>query len=217
MVSDIAGIERIRFTSPHPKDFPHKLIDIVAENQKVCRQIHLPLQSGNNRILEMMNRTYTKIEFLDLVILMRERIPDLALSTDVIVGFPTETDEEYKDTLTVMREVGFDSAFMFKYSERKQTIAERKFPDNIPEEVKSDRLIELVEMQRKINFEKNQPHLGKIFDVLVEGRAKKPNQLMGRNEANKIVVFADQGQRVGDFVSVKIEEVTPNTLIGSVV
>jgi len=217
MVSEISGIERIRFTSPHPKDFPHKLIDVVANNEKVCRQIHLPLQSGNDRILEMMNRTYTQKEYLDLVRFMRERIPDLALSTDVIVGFPTESDEEYKDTLKVMQAVRFDSAFMFKYSERKQTIAERKFPDDVSEEVKTERLIELVEMQRKINFEQNQPHLGKTFEVLVEGKAKKPKQLMGRNEANKIVVFADGGQQVGDFVNIKIDEVTPNTLIGSVV
>jgi tRNA-2-methylthio-N6-dimethylallyladenosine synthase len=216
-VGEVSGIERIRFTSPHPKDFPHKLIDVVANNTKVCRQIHLPLQSGNNRILDIMNRTYTREEFLDLVELMRARIPDLALSTDVIVGFPGETDEEYKDTLRIMDEVRFDSAFMFKYSERKQTIAERKFPDDVPEEVKTDRLIELVEMQRKINFEKNQPHLGKTFEVLIEGKAKKPDQLMGRNEANKIVVFPDKGQQVGDFVNVIIDEVTPNTLIGSVV
>jgi tRNA-2-methylthio-N6-dimethylallyladenosine synthase len=217
MVSEVSGIKRIRFTSPHPKDFPHKIIDVVANNEKVCRQIHLPLQSGNDRILEMMNRTYTQKEFLDLVTFMRERMPDLALSTDVIVGFPTERDDEYQDTLKVMREVRFDSAFMFKYSERKQTIAERKFPDDVPEEVKTERLIELVEMQRKINFEQNQPHLGKTFEVLVEGKAKKPDQLMGRNEANKIVVFADGGQQVGDFVDVQIDEVTPNTLIGGIV
>ncbi len=217
MVSEVSGIERIRFISPHPKDFPVKLIDTVANNEKVCKQIHLPLQSGNDRILDLMNRTYSQREFLDLVGLMRKKIPDLALSTDVIVGFPTESDEEYEDTLKMIREVRFDSAFMFKYSERKQTIAQRKFPDDVVEEVKTDRLIELVEIQRKINFEKNQYHLGKTFEVLVEGKAKKPDQLMGRNEASKIVVFPDQGQKVGDFVNVSIDEVTPNTLIGSVV
>jgi tRNA-2-methylthio-N6-dimethylallyladenosine synthase len=217
MVSEVSGIERIRFISPHPKDFPVKLIDIVANNEKACKQIHLPLQSGNDRILDLMNRTYSQKEFLDLVDLMRNKIPDLALSTDVIVGFPTESDQEYEDTLKLIREVRFDSAFMFKYSERKQTIAQRKFPDDVAEEVKTDRLIELVEMQRKINFENNQHHLGKTFEVLVEGKAKKPDQLMGRNKANKIVVFPDQGQKVGDFVDVVVEEVTPNTLIGSVV
>jgi len=217
MVSEVSGIERIRFTSPHPKDFPLKLIDIVAENDKACRQIHLPLQSGNDRILDLMNRTYTQKEYLDLVDLMRKKIPDLSLTTDVIVGFPTENDEDYNDTLKVLREVRFDSAFMFKYSERRQTIAERKFPDDVSDEVKTERMIELVELQRKINFENNQVHLSNTFEVLVEGRAKKPDQLMGRNEANKIVVFPDQGQQVGDFVTVVVEEVTPNTLIGSVV
>jgi len=217
MVSEVSGIERIRFTSPHPKDFPIKLIDVVANNKKACRQIHLPLQSGNDRILDLMNRTYTQKEYLDLVDLMRKKIPDLSLTTDVIVGFPTESDEDYQDTLKVLREVGFDSAFMFKYSERKQTIAERKFPDNVSDEVKTERMIELVELQRKINFENNQPHLGNTFEVLVEGKAKKPEQLMGRNETNKIVVFPDQGQKVGDFVTILIDEVTPNTLIGSVV
>jgi tRNA-2-methylthio-N6-dimethylallyladenosine synthase len=217
MVSKVQGIERIRFTSPHPKDFPFKLIEIVANNQKVCRQIHLPLQSGNDRILDMMNRTYTQKEYLDLVNLMRKKIPDLALTTDVIVGFPSESNEDYEDTLEVLREVRFDSAFMFKYSERKQTIAQRKFPDDVAEDVKTERLIQLVEMQRKINFEINQPHLTKTFEVLVEGQAKKPDQLMGRNEANKIVVFPDEGQKIGDFVTILIDEVTPNTLIGSVV
>ena len=170
-----------------------------------------------DRILDLMNRTYTQKEYLDLVDLMRKNIPDLSLTTDVIVGFPSESDVDYEDTLKVLREVKFDSAFMFKYSERKQTIAERKFPDDVPDGVKTDRMIELVELQRKINFENNQPHVGKVFEVLVEGKAKKPDQLMGRNEANKIVVFPDQGQQIGDFVNVVIDEVTPNTLIGLVV
>ena len=217
MVSDVSGIKRIRFTSPHPKDFPLKLIDVVADNRKACRQIHLPLQSGNDRILNMMNRTYTQREYLKLVEFMRKKIPELALTTDVIIGFPTETDADYEDTLKVLHEVRFDSAFMFKYSERKQTIAERKFPDDVPDEVKTERMIKLVELQRKINYDNNRLHLGKVFEVLVEGRAKKPDQLMGRNEANRIIVFPDQGQKAGDFVTVLIDEVTPNTLIGSII
>jgi tRNA-2-methylthio-N6-dimethylallyladenosine synthase len=216
MVSEVPEIRRIRFTSPHPKDFPSKLIDVVTDNEKACKQIHLPLQSGNDRILDMMNRTYSQQEYFDLINLLRNKIPGLAISTDVMVGFPTETDEEYQDTLKVMREVLFDSAFMFKYSERKQTIAQRKFPDDVPEEVKTERLIELVEMQRKINYEKNQKHLGETFEVLVEGRAKKPDQMMGRNDANKIVVFPEESQKSGNFVKVKIGEATPNTLIGTV-
>lgn len=217
MVSEVDGIRRIRFTSPHPKDFPEKLIDVVASNEKVCKQIHLPLQSGNDRILDVMNRTYTSREFLLLVEKMRERIPGLVLTTDVIVGFPTETEAEFQDTLHLMKAVGFDSAFMFKYSERKQTIAIRKYPDDVSEADKTSRITRLVEIQRKISFHKNQSELGKVFEVLIEGPGKKPGQLIGRNDGNKIVAFTGAGQKVGEFVQVKIFEVTPNTLIGELV
>ncbi len=217
MVSEIEGIQRIRFTSPHPKDFPEKLIDVVANNPKVCKHIHLPLQAGNDRILDLMNRTYTQQEFLDLVDYMRSKIPALVLTTDVIVGFPTESEEEFQDTLTVMQKVQFDAAFMFKYSERQHTIASRKYPDDVPEEIKTSRITRLVALQKEIALKKNQQHIGQVFDVLVEGSGKKPNQLLGRNDGNKIVVFPDNGSRVGDFVRVKIHEVTSNTLIGEAV
>ncbi len=217
IVSQVDGIERIRFTSPHPKDFPEKLIEVVAENPKVCKQIHLPLQAGNNRILELMNRTYTREQFMALADHLRARIPHLVLTTDVIVGFPTETEEEFQETLDVMRRVQFDAAFMFKYSERQHTIASRKYPDDVPEEEKTSRITRLVDMQKKIALKKNQEHIGQIFDVLVEGRGKKPNQLLGRNDGNKIVVFPDNGAKIGDFVQVRIEEVTSNTLIGKAV
>jgi tRNA-2-methylthio-N6-dimethylallyladenosine synthase len=130
-VSKVKGIERIRFSSPHPKDYPDRFLDVMANNPKVCKQIHIPLQAGNNRILELMDRTYTKEEFLALVDKMKARIPDVALTTDVIVGFPTETEAEFEDTMDVMRQVQFDQAFMFKYSERKGTIASKKFPDDV--------------------------------------------------------------------------------------
>ncbi len=217
IVSQVDGIERIRFTSPHPKDFPEKLIEVVAENPKVCKQIHLPLQAGNNRILELMNRTYTREQFMALADHLRARIPHLVLTTDVIVGFPTETEEEFQETLDVMRRVQFDAAFMFKYSERQHTIASRKYPDDVPEEEKTSRITRLVDMQKKIALKKNQEHIGQIFDVLVEGRGKKPNQLLGRSDGNKIVVFPDNGAKIGDFVQVRIEEVTSNTLIGKAV
>jgi len=213
-VSEVKGVERIRFTSPHPKDFPEKLLEVVANNKKACKHIHLPLQAGNDRILEMMNRTYTQKEFLDLVEKMRNKIPGLVLTTDIIVGFPTESDEDYKDTLKVIGQVEFDSAFMFSYSERKNTIAQRKYKDDVTEEIKIQRMVELVDLQRKISFKKNQQHLSETFSVLVEGTAKKPDQLMGRNDGNKIVVFPDNGQKVGDIIAVRIDEVTPNTLIG---
>jgi len=216
-VSKVDGIKRIRFTSPHPKDFPVKLLEIMAVNKKICRHVHLPLQSGNDRILELMNRTYTQKEYLDLVDLIRKKVNGVTLTTDVIVGFPTESDSDYQDTLAVMEKVGYDSAFMFIYSERKQTIAQRKFPDDVPAGTKSDRLTNLVNVQRRISFRKNREDLDRVFNVLVEGPAKKPDQLMGRSDGNKIVVFQNRGQQAGDFVKVKIEEVTPNTLIGSVV
>lgn len=214
IVSEVDGIRRIRFTSPHPKDFPAKLIDVVANNPKACKHIHLPLQAGNSRVLDMMNRTYSKEEFLQLAEHLRERIPHLVLTTDVIVGFPTETEEEFQDTLDVMRKVEFDSAFMFKYSERQHTIASRKYPDDVPEEEKTSRITRLVELQRKISYKRNQQHLGQTFEVLVEGPAKKKGQMAGRNDGNKIVVFPDNGAKAGDFVQVKINEVTANTLIG---
>jgi len=217
MVSEIDGIRRIRFTSPHPKDFPPKLIKVVSDNPKACKHIHLPLQAGSDRILEMMNRTYTRQDFLDLVGIIRRIIPDVALTTDIIVGFPTETEEEFLETLEVVEEVSFDSAFMFKYSERKDTVAKRKFPDDVSEEDKTSRITRLVDVQRRISFAMNGAELGKTFEILVEGRAKKPNQLLGRNDGNKIVVFPDNGARPGDFVNVRVYEATPNTLIGEVV
>ena len=214
MVAGVEGIERVRFTSPHPKDFPEKLLRVIAENPNVCKQIHLPLQAGSSRILEMMNRTYSQREFLDMAAHIREVIPDIVLTTDVIVGFPTETEEDFRDTLKVMDEVRFDSAFMFKYSERKQTIASRKFPDDVSEEEKTDRMIRLVERQRAHSLERNRAHIGRTFRVLVEGKGKKEGQMTGRNDGNKIVAFPGEGCNKGDFVDVTIETVTTNTLIG---
>lgn len=165
----------------------------------------------------MMNRTYTQKEFLELVDKMRKKIPELVLTTDIIIGFPTESDDDYNDTLKVVDQVEFDSAFMFKYSERKNTIAQRKFKDDVPEDIKTFRMVNLVDKQRNIGFKKNQQHLEEAFSVLIEGKAKKPTQMMGRNDGNKIVVFPENGKKVGEFVDVKINEVTPNTLIGELI
>ncbi len=216
-VSTVEGIERIRFTSPHPKDFPEKLLQVVAENPKACTHIHLPLQAGSDRVLDLMSRTYTQKEFIDLALHMRERIPGLALTTDVIVGFPTETEEEFLQTLDVLRTVEFDAAFMFKYSERQHTIASRKYPDDVSEEDKTSRIVRLVDMQQEISLKRNQMHIGETFEVMVEGKGKKPNQLLGRTDGNKIAVFPDDGAKDGALVNVKIEEVTSGTLIGEVV
>ncbi len=218
MVSEVQNIERIRFTSPHPKDFPDRLLSVIAENPKVCKHIHLPLQAGNNRILDLMNRTYTKEEFLNLVDKIRNKIPDIILTTDIIVGFPGETEEEFLDTLKVVKKVEFDSAFMFKYSERKNTIASKKYPDDVSDEDKTSRITRLVELQRLISNKQNNAHIGQVFNVLIEGPAKKRNQLSGRNDGNKIVVFDNKGDyKTGDLVKVKIEEASTNTLIGSIV
>lgn len=216
-VSKIEGLRRIRFTSPHPKDFPESLIEVVASNPKACKHIHLPLQAGSDRILEKMNRTYTRDEYIALARKMRDRIPGLAITTDIIVGFPTETEAEFLDTLDLMRQVEFDAAFMFKYSERKGTTAQKRYRDDVSDDDKTSRMIRLVELQRQLSLSRNQAHLGEVFEVMVEGRAKKAGQLMGRNDANKTVVFADNGAQAGDFVKVEVNEVTPNTLIGAAV
>ncbi|NOX37206.1 MAG: tRNA (N6-isopentenyl adenosine(37)-C2)-methylthiotransferase MiaB [Calditrichaeota bacterium] len=218
-VSEVDGIERIRFTSPHPKDFPDSLLRVIAENPKVCRQIHLPLQAGNDRILALMNRTYTRAEFLKLVEKIRRLMPDVVLTTDIIVGFPTETDEEFEDTVRVVETVQFDSAFIFKYSERPKTIAARKYPDDVQDEVKTERIVRLNEIQKKISYQKNCAHVGEVHEVLIEQEftKKSPNHFQGRNEGNKIVIFPRGDYRKGQFVRVKILEATPHALRGEVV
>ncbi len=217
LVSEVDGIERIRFTSPHPKDFPEKLLQVVAENPKACAHIHLPLQAGSDRILDLMSRTYTQKEFINLALRMRETIPGLALTTDVIVGFPTETEEEFQQTLDVLRTVEFDAAFMFKYSERQHTIASRKFPDDVSEEEKTSRIVRLVDLQQAISLKRNRKHIGETFEVMVEGKGKKSNQLLGRTDGNKVTVFPDNGAKDGALVTVKIKDVTSGTLIGEAV
>ncbi len=218
-VSTVEGIERIRFTSPHPKDFPDSLLRVIAENPKVCKQIHLPLQAGNDRVLEMMNRTYTQKEFLDLVDKIRALIPDVVLTTDIIVGFPTETDAEFEDTVRVVETVQFDSAFIFKYSERPKTVAARRFPDDVPDEVKTERIVRLNDIQKKISYQKNLAHVGEIHEVLIEEEKtkKSPDHYQGRNDGNKIVIFPKGEYQKGQFVNVRILDATPHVLLGEVV
>jgi tRNA-2-methylthio-N6-dimethylallyladenosine synthase len=218
-VSHIEGIRRIRFTSPHPKDFPHNLLHVVAENPKVCKHIHLPLQAGNTRVLDLMNRTYSKEEYLALVQDIRSHYPDMIITTDIIVGFPTETDSEFQDTVDVMEKVQFDSAFIFKYSERAGTIAARRHPDDIPEEKKIERIVRLNELQNAISLEKNRQHIGGIQEVLIEQEStrKSPNDFQGRNDGNKIVIFPAGNYGRGDFIKVKITDATPHVLKGKIV
>ncbi len=213
-VGQVPGIERVRFTSPHPMDFPTKLLGVIAENPTLCSQIHLPLQSGNDRILKKMNRNYRKDEFLDLVSSIRETIPGVSLSTDIICGFPTETEEEYEDTVDVVNQVRFDSAYIFKYSERKGTVAKKLWADDVSEEAKSRRVTDLVRRQKEISLENHRSQIGSVQRVLIEGTSRKDDrEWRSRSEANTIVVFADPEARVGDFRQVKIVGATPNTLL----
>jgi tRNA-2-methylthio-N6-dimethylallyladenosine synthase len=211
-VSEVDGIERVRFTSPHPKDFPDKFLQVMAENPKICNHIHLPLQAGNDRILDLMNRTYTKKEFFDLAEKIKKTIPGVSLTTDIIVGFSSETDADFEDTVEVMAEVEFDSAFMFKYSERKQTKAYKNLPDDVPEKVKTERIVRINELQKNISLKKNLEDVGKTFEVLVEGESKRVNQYMGRTDGNKIAVFAAGDYGKGDLIRVEVTEATANTL-----
>jgi len=215
-VSKVEGIKRIRFTSPHPKDFPDKLLDVITNNPKACKHIHLPLQSGNDRILELMNRTYTQKEFLDLVNKIRAKCPSMALSTDAIVGFSSETDAEFEETYNIMKQVQFDSAFIFKYSERKQTIAQRNCPDNVAEAIKTERIVRLNELQKDICLAKNKAHIGEIHDILIENDAygKEGKLSAGRTDGHKLVALNQGSFAIGEWVQAKITGATPNGLKG---
>jgi tRNA-2-methylthio-N6-dimethylallyladenosine synthase len=217
-VSQIDGIQRIRFTSPHPKDFPHDLLHVVAENPKVCKHIHLPLQAGNTRVLNLMNRTYSKEDYLALVDDIRDHYPEMIITTDIIVGFPTESDSEFKDTIDIMEKVQFDSAFIFKYSERKGTIAARRHPDDVPDATKTHRIVRLNELQNEISLQKNRRHVGEIHNVLIEQEStrKSPHDFQGRNDGNKIVIFPKGNYRKGEFVKIKISDATPHVLKGKI-
>jgi tRNA-2-methylthio-N6-dimethylallyladenosine synthase len=216
MVAEVPDIRRVRFTSPHPKDFPRKLLRTMASHPKLCKHIHLPLQAGSDSVLERMSRTYTKQEFLDLVAEIRDVIPEASLTTDVICGFCGETEEDFEETLEVMRRVEFDSAFTFKYSERKHTIAARKFKDDVPEGIKAQRLARLIELQREISKQRNVAEIGKVYEVLVEEPSKKnPNEWLGRTDQNKGVVFFEESVKPGDFARVRVNAAGTNTLRGT--
>jgi tRNA-2-methylthio-N6-dimethylallyladenosine synthase len=188
----------------------------MATNPKLCKHIHLPLQSGSDSVLDRMNRTYTQQEFLGLVDEIRAIVPAVSLTTDVICGFCGETDADFEETLDVVRRVEFDSAFMFKYSQRKQTIAERKFADDVPEEVKTQRLMRLIEVQREISKKRNLAEVGNICEVLVEEPSKKnSHEWLGRTDHYKGVVFSDDAAKPGDFVQVRINGAGTNTLRGT--
>jgi len=216
-VADVPGIERVRFTSPHPKDFPPALLDAVAGHPKICKHIHLPLQSGNDRILDVMGRSYTRNEYLAIVDDIRRRNPDIALTTDIICGFCSETDEEFMDTYRVVQDVGFHAAFVFKYSERKHTIAARKYPDDVPETVKTNRVNRLVDLQTGIAFRINQEMIGRTIATMVEGDAKRSSsQWKGRADNSLTVVWEKDGSRArpGDLVPISVSRASVTTLFG---
>jgi tRNA-2-methylthio-N6-dimethylallyladenosine synthase len=209
----VDGIERIRFTSPHPKDFRPPVIAAIAESRSVCEHVHLPLQSGSTRILKAMRRTYTRDRYLRLVSELREAIPDLALGTDVIVGFPGETEDDFRETLEVVEEVGYDSAFTFVYSPRAGTEA-AQMTDQVPEEVKRDRMERLVEVVQRIAAARNVARVGLVEEVLVEGPSRTDQTLLrGRTRRNTTVNFAGPGE-CGELVPVRIESATSTTLRG---
>lgn len=213
-----AGGMRVRFTTSHPKDMSDDTLRVIAEEPNVCRQIHLPVQSGSNRILQLMNRKYTREWYLDRVAAIRRIIPDCGLSTDIFSGYCSETEEDHQMSLSLMRECAYDSAFMFKYSERPGTYASKHLKDDVPEEVKVRRLNELIALQNELSAESNRRCEGKVYEVLVEGVSKRSrDQLFGRTEQNKVVVFDRGTRRVGDFVKVKITGSSSATLKGEVV
>jgi tRNA-2-methylthio-N6-dimethylallyladenosine synthase len=207
---------RFRFSSPHPKDFPEPLLHLIAERPNLCNYIHIPAQSGSTSMLERMRRPYTREQYFDLVEKMRDIIPGVSLSTDIITGFCDETEEEHLDTMTLMEQVEYDLAYMFAYSERERTLAHRKYEDNVPEDVKKRRLSEIIKQQMNVQEKNNRKEIGKRHLVLVEGTSKRSDkQLSGRTDTNKMVVFDRQNFQKGDYVEVEITDCTSATLMGN--
>ncbi|MHC1708574.1 MAG: tRNA (N6-isopentenyl adenosine(37)-C2)-methylthiotransferase MiaB [Bacteroidales bacterium] len=217
-VADIHPLLRVRFATSHPKDLSDKLIQTISGKPNVCKSIHLPIQSGSNRILWEMNRNYTREWYLGRIAAIRELIPDCMVSTDIIAGFCSEEEGDHEDTKKLMKEVGFDYAFMFKYSERPNTVAADTKKDDVDEATKGRRLQEIIELQGKLSLASNKKDIGKTFEVLVEGSSKRSKtQLAGRNSQNKMVVFHGTGPLPGDYVKVKITGCTSATLLGELI
>ncbi|MBQ4420552.1 MAG: tRNA (N6-isopentenyl adenosine(37)-C2)-methylthiotransferase MiaB [Bacteroidales bacterium] len=216
-VAQVNPLLRVRFATSHPKDISEELIDTIAKYDNICKYIHLPVQSGSNRMLEKMNRKYTVEDYKQKIEMIREKIPDCALSTDVIAGFCSETIEDHRATMDIMSWVGYDSAYMFKYSERPGTLAAKKFEDDVSEEEKIRRLNEIIDLQRELSLQSNRKDIGKTFEVLVEGMSKRDeNKYFGRTSQNKVVIFDRQDTKKGDYIKVKIDDCTSATLFGSI-
>lgn len=217
-VAAISPLLRVRFSTSHPKDISDEVIAIIAANENICRAIHLPAQSGSSRILELMNRKYSREWYLDRIAAIRRAMPDCSISTDIIAGFCTETIEDHEQTMSLMREVGYEFAYMFKYSERPNTKAARTMADDIDEQEKVRRLTEIITLQRELSFESNRRDIGKEYEVLVEGFSRRSiEHLSGRTSQNKVVVFDAHDFKVGDYVRVRITDCSSATLQGEVI
>ena len=217
-VAEVSPLLRVRFATSHPKDMSDRLLEVMASMPNICRAIHLPAQSGSTAMLERMNRKYTREWYLDRIAAIRRYMPDCAITTDLIAGFSGETEEEHQDTLSLMREVGYDFAFMFKYSERPGTFASKHLPDNVPDEIKSRRLQEIIALQNELGLESYKRDVGKEFEVLVEGESRRnTQQLFGRTSQNKVVVFDRHDYKTGDYVRVRVTDCTSATLLGEAI
>ena len=215
MVAQAAGEMRVRFTTSHPKDMSDETLHVIAAWPNLCRHIHLPVQSGSNRILKLMNRKYTREWYLDRIAAIRRILPGCGITTDMFSGFHSETEEDFEETLSLMREVGFDSSFLFKYSERPGTYASKHLPDDVPEEVKIARLQRMIDLQNELSLESNRRDIGHEFEVLVEGFSKRSReQLFGRTSQNKVVVFDKGNHRIGQLVRVRVTDASSATLLG---
>lgn len=213
LVAEMAPDMRIRFTTSHPKDMSDEILYTMAKYPNIAKHIHLPVQSGSNSVLNAMNRKYTREWYLDRIAAIRRILPDAGISSDLFTGFHGETEEDFQLSLSLMREVGFDSSFMFKYSERPGTFASKHLPDNVPEDVKIERLNRMIALQNKLSEESNRKDIGKEFEVLVEGRSKRSaDELFGRTSQNKVVVFPKGDIKPGDFIKVRITDASSATL-----
>ncbi|MBQ2397061.1 MAG: tRNA (N6-isopentenyl adenosine(37)-C2)-methylthiotransferase MiaB [Bacteroidales bacterium] len=218
LVAKVSPLLRIRFSTSHPKDISQELLDTIAKYDNICKFIHLPLQSGSTRMLKIMNRKYTREDYMTKITAIKNTIKDCGISTDIIAGFCTETIEDHKDTLDMMQWVSYDSAFMFNYSQRSNTLAAKKYEDDIPYEEKTRRLEEIIELQRRLSLESNQKDVGKTFEVLIEGESKRSKeQLFGRNTQNKVIIFDRKDFKIGEYVQVKVTSCTSATLFGETI
>ena len=213
--ADVDKKIRVRFMTSHPQEMSDKLIDAIASRDNICKYIHLPVQSGSDRILELMNRSYTKKQYAILVHKIKKVIPEISLSTDIISGFPTESEDDHKKTLDLLQEIEFDGAYTFKYSPRENTKA-WQMGDDVPEEIKNRRLSEIIDLQRNISLQRNTIMIGNTVEVLVEVPSKKSsNELCGRTDTNKMVIFPKNGDAIGDYLGIRIERVNSATLFGT--